>query len=162
MEVFKPMKKVIPLLLSSVLVIAAAGCGANTAKTSASAPDNTSESPKSPDVQTTQTNQNDAQGQTRRNQLNSDIRAHEQRNNATNNGGTNRNGNALASEVRDKLEANIPDSQLAVQANNGTVTVAGTVANQKDLSKIVPEASKIKGVKNVVNKASVAPPKPNS
>lgn len=160
MEVSKPMKKFIPILLSSVLVIGAAGCD-NAAKTSASAPDNTSESPKSPDVQTTQTNQNDAQGQIRRNQLNSDIRAHEQRNNAAG-GGTDRTGNALASEVRDKLEANIPDSQLAVQAKNGTVTVAGTVANQKDLSKIVPEASKIKGVKNVVNKASVAPPKPKS
>jgi osmotically-inducible protein OsmY len=161
MEVSKPMKKFIPLLLSSVLVIGAAGCQ-NAAKTSASAPDNTSESPKSPDVQTTQTNQNDAQSQIRKDQLNSDIRAHEQRNNATNNGGTDRNGNALASEVRDKLEANIPDSQLAVQAKNGTVTVAGTVANPKDLSKIVPEASKIKGVKNVVNKASVAPPKTKS
>jgi hypothetical protein len=159
MEVSKSMK-FIPLLLTSVLVIGAAGCQ-NAAKTSASAPDNTSESPKSPDVQTTQTNQNDAQSQIRKNQLNSDIRANEQRNNATG-GGTNRTGGALATEVRDKLEANIPDSQLAVQAKNGIVTVAGTVANQKDLSKIVPEASKIKGVKNVVNKASIATPKPKS
>ncbi|MBV9387870.1 MAG: BON domain-containing protein [Chroococcidiopsidaceae cyanobacterium CP_BM_ER_R8_30] len=154
------MKKFIPLLLSTVLVIGAAGCQ-NTAKTSANAPDNTNEAPKSPDTQTAQTNQNDAQNQTRKAQLNSDIRAHEQRNNATG-GGTNRNGNALASEVRDKLEANIPDSQLSVQANNGIVTVAGTVANQQDLNKIVPEASKIKGVKNVVNKALVAPPKAKS
>jgi osmotically-inducible protein OsmY len=154
------MKKLIPFLLGSVLVVGAAGCQ-NAAKTSADAPNNTSESPSAPSVQTTQTNQNDAQSQVRKNQLNSDIRANEQRNNATG-GGTNRTGNALASEVRDKLEANIPDSQLAVQAKNGVVTVAGTVANKQDLGKIVPEAQKIKGVKNVVNKASVAPPKAKS
>ncbi|MBV8886294.1 MAG: BON domain-containing protein [Chroococcidiopsidaceae cyanobacterium CP_BM_RX_35] len=154
------MKKFIPFLLSSVLVIGVGGCQGG-AKTSANAPDNTNQSPQSPDAQTTQTNQNDAQSQTRKGQLNSDIRANEQRNNAAG-GGTNRTGNALASEVRDKLEANIPDSQLSVQAKNGIVTVAGTVANQQDLNKIVPEATKIKGVKNVVNKASIAPPKAKS
>ena len=119
------MKKLIPFLLGSVLVVGAAGCQ-NAAKTSADAPNNTSESTSAPSVQ------------------------------------TNRTGSALASEVRDKLEANIPDSQLAVQAKNGLVTVAGTVANKQDLGKIVPEAQKIKGVKNVVNKASVAPAKAKS
>ncbi len=153
------MKKLIPFLLGSVLIVGAAGCQ-QAAKTSADAPNNTSESPKTPSAQTTQDSKNDAQDQTRRNQLNSDIRANEQRSDAV--GGGDKTGNALASEVRDKLEANIPNSQLAVQAKDGVVTVAGTVANQKDLSKIVSEAPKIKGVKKVINKASVAPAKTKS
>jgi len=154
------MKKLIPFFLSSFLVVGAVGCQ-NADKTSTDAPNSTSASPSTPSVQTTQAAQSDAQNPIRKNQLNSDIRANEQRNNA-NGGGANRSGGALATEVRDKLEANIADSQLAVQAKGGTVTIAGTVANQQDLNKISPLAKQIKGVKAVVNKASVAPPKAKS
>jgi len=149
------MNKLITVLLSSVLVVGAFGCQ-NTAKTSADAPNNTSESPKAPTAQATNTTQSDAQNQIRKNQLNADIRAHEQRNNALGGGGTNRNDNGLASEVRSKLEANIQKGLLAVQAKDGTVTVSGTVPNQTDLGKIEPLATQIKGVKSVVNKATVA------
>ncbi len=148
------MKKLITFLLSSVLLVGAVGCQ-NAAKTSADAPNNTSESPKTPDAQATNTSQNDAQSQVRKNQLNSDIRAREQRNNASG-GDTNRSDGDLASEVRSKLEANIQKGLLAVQAKNGTVTVSGTVPNQADLGKVEPLATQIKGVKSVVNKATVA------
>jgi len=147
------MKKLTLFLLSSLLLLGTIACQ-NTAKTSADAPDSTQESPKVPDAKTVQANQQDAQSQTRRNQLNADIQAHEQRNNALNNGGTNRTDAAVATEVRDKLEANIPGSQLVVEAKNGVVTVSGTVVHQQNLSKI-ELARQIKGVKTVVNKVKV-------
>ncbi|GAC1506276.1 MAG: hypothetical protein NVS2B14_18240 [Chamaesiphon sp.] len=155
------MKKLIPFLLSSVLVVGAVGCS-NSSKTAADAPSNTSESAKTPDTQASQANKNDAQNQTRKNQVNSDIRAEEQRNNALNGGGANKGDNPLSTEVRDKLEANIPNSQLVVQAKEGVVTVSGTVAHQHDMTKIEPLSKQIKGVKSVVNKATLAPAKNKS
>ena len=154
------MKKLTPFLLSSILLLGTVACQ-NSAKTSADAPSSTQESPKAPSTQTVQDSLKDAQSPMRRKQLNADIRAHEQRNNAFNGGNTNRTDTALATEVRDKLEANIPESQLLVAAKNGVVTVSGTVAYQQNLQKI-ELAKQIKGVKSVVNRATVAAPKTKS
>ena len=66
----------------------------------------------------------------------------------------------IASEVRSKLEANIPNGQLTVDASrDGTVTVVGTVPVADQLKKIDRLTREIKGVKNVIVKATVAPPK---
>ena len=175
------MKKFTSLLLSSVLLLGTVACQ-NDAKTSsdapnsagaspsagapdamsstaaspgASAPDAMSSTATSPAASTVETTKNDAQSDVRKAQLNSDIRAREERNNTTG-GDTDRADGDLESEVRSKLEANIPKSLLAVDAKEGAVTVSGTVPNQQDLSKIEPEAKKIKGVKSVTNKATVA------
>ncbi|MEH2269033.1 MAG: BON domain-containing protein [Nostoc sp.] len=114
-------------------------------------------SSQAPTVQTTEASQKDAQSEVRRRQLNSDIRAREQRNNAT---GRDALGDPdLANEVRSKLEANIPNGQIIVDAaEDGTVTVRGTVNNLDELAKIEPLSKQIKGVKFVVVKAVVAPP----
>ncbi|MFN6481768.1 MULTISPECIES: BON domain-containing protein [unclassified Nostoc] len=153
------MQKLTPLLLSGLLVFGVAACD-NASKTSESAPNNPNESPQAPTAQTTQASQNDAQSEVRRKQANSDIRAREQRNNTTG-GDAQRAKGDLASEVRSKLEVNIPKSQLTVDAaDNGTVTVGGTVNNQQELAKIEKLAKEIKGVKSVVVKATVLPPKP--
>lgn len=154
------MKKLIPIFISCVLVVGTAACN-NTAKTTSDAPSNTSNVVnKAPDKAETKTAKNDAQSELRRRQLNSDIKAREQRNNNTNGGDTKRAKGDLASEVRSKLEANIPNGQLTVDAaDNGTVTVVGTVPVADQLKKIEPLAREIKGVKNVVNKATVAAPK---
>ncbi|NMG06751.1 BON domain-containing protein [Brasilonema sp. UFV-L1] len=151
------MKKLAPFLISCLLVIGATACQ-NPSRTSADAPNDTNEAAKAPDTQATEAALNDAQDQTRRNQLNADIRANEQRNNQFNDGkATNRNESALASEVRSKLEANIPNGHLTVEASKeGAVTVNGTVTNQQQLAKIEPLAKQIKGVKSVNNKATVA------
>ncbi|WP_292834725.1 BON domain-containing protein [Nostoc sp. JL33] len=115
-------------------------------------------SSQAPTVQTTQASQKDAQSEARRRQLNEDIRAREQRNNATG-GDTQRDLKDLASEVRSKLEANIPNGLITVDAaEDGTVTVGGTVNNQDQLAKIERLSKEIKGVKAVVVKAVVAPP----
>jgi osmotically-inducible protein OsmY len=150
--------KLAPFLLSGVLLLGAVACSNETAKTSTDAPNSTQEAPKTPDAQAVKDQQNDAQSELRRKQLNADIKAHEERNNAMNGGKANRTDSALASEVRDKLEANIPESQLTVTAKNGAVTVAGTVIHPKNLQKIAL-AQQIKGVKSVTNKVTVAQPK---
>lgn len=157
------MKKFTTLLLSSILLVSVAAC-ADTEKTSADAPNTTQASPKAPEADEAQTTQKDAQSEVRRNQLNSDIRAKEQRNNAFNEGSAeNRDEGALASEVRSKLEANIPAGQLVIKGeDNGTVTVSGTVPTQQQLAKIEPLAKQIKGVKTVAVKATVAPAQPES
>lgn len=154
------MKKLVPLLISSVLIIAAWGCE-NTAKTSTSAPNNPSDSVQAPEASTSQQNQNDATSETRRRQLDSDIRAREERNNATG-GDTDRADGDLESEVRSKLEANLPASQLVVQAQDGVVTIAGTVPTQAQLQRVEPLAREIKGVTQVVNKATVIPTQSNA
>lgn len=154
------MKKLTSLLLGSVLLFGVIGC--STARTSSSAPD----SPSSPEPDlaqsTARTNQDDATSVLRRKQLNSDIRAREQRNDATG-GDAERTDGDLQSEVRSKLEANLPASELTVAAKDGLVTVAGTVVDQAQLNKIEPLAKEIKGVQSVtVNVAlrSSAEPKP--
>jgi hyperosmotically inducible periplasmic protein len=156
------MKKFTVLLISSVLLFGSAACSNDQAKTTADAPSNPNAAPSEvPSVQATQAAQNDAQSETRRNQLNADIRAHEQRNNALNDGkASDRSESALATEVRDKLEANIPNGHITVDAKkDGTVTVAGTVTNKSQLDKIPTLTKQIKGVKNVVVNVTVAQPK---
>jgi osmotically-inducible protein OsmY len=151
------MQKLTPFLISCLLVFGVAACD-NASKTSESAPNNPNEAPQAPTVQTTQASQNDAQSEVRRRQLNQDIRAREQRNNATG-GDTDRAAGDLSSQVRSKLEANIPKGQLTVDAtDDGTVTVGGTVNNQQELAKIERLAKEIKGVKTVIVKAAIAPP----
>jgi osmotically-inducible protein OsmY len=152
------MKKLTIFLLSSVLLFGAAACSDN-AKTSADAPNSTNESPKAPDAEAVQKTKQDATDETRRKQLNADIKAREERNNITG-GDTKRADGDLKSEVRSKLEANLPDSQLTVEADDGVVVVAGTVLKQEQLAKIEPLAKQIKGVKTVNVKATVAAPKP--
>lgn len=152
------MKKLTIFLLSSVLLFGAAACSDN-AKTSADAPNSTNESPKAPEAEAVQKTKEDATDTTRRKQLNADIKAREERNNITG-GDTKRADGDLKSEVRSKLEANLPDSQLTVEAEDGVVVVAGTVLKQEQLAKIEPLAKQIKGVKTVNVKATVAAPKP--
>jgi osmotically-inducible protein OsmY len=152
------MKKITPVLLSSLLLLGAVACS-GVEKTGSEAPDSTQDNPQALNQEEVKDAQEDAQSEVRRDQLNSDIRANEQRNNTFNDGqAENRSDDALANEVRSKLEANIPQSQLTVDAEEGVVTVTGTVPVEKDVNKIEPLASEIKGVKQVVNKATYAPP----
>ncbi|MGB5959112.1 MAG: BON domain-containing protein [Coleofasciculaceae cyanobacterium] len=155
------MKKITTLLLlSGGLLFGAVAC-TDAAKTSADAPDTTNqaavETPKAGEVKETK---EDAQSELRRKQLNSDIRAREERNNALNDGDAKgRSDDNLQSEVRSKLEANIPGGLLTVKSENAMITVEGTVPKQDQLAKIEPLAKQIKGVKGVDVKASVAAPK---
>ncbi len=152
------MKKLIPFLLGGVLMLGAASCQ-NAEKTSSAAPDTPTDTAKAPEKGTVQADTKDAQSDVRKAQLNADIRANEQRNNAANGGAANRNDEQLKTEVRSKLEANIPGGQLTVDAKDGAITVGGTVLKQDQLAKVDTLPKQIKGVKSVKNLAKVAPAK---
>ncbi len=151
------MNKIITLVLSSVLLVGTVACSND--KTSSSAPDSTEKTGEVPTTATADKAQNDAGSQVRKDQLNSDIRAREQRNNASG-GDTTRASSDLSSEVRSKLEANIPNGNLTVSAKDGAVAVSGTVQSQDQLAKIEPLAKQIKGVMSVKVAAKVAPAVP--
>jgi hyperosmotically inducible periplasmic protein len=143
-------------LILSILLAASMSACSTTSKTAENAPSST-EGNKVGETGNVQTNQDDAQSGIRKKQLESDIRAREQRNNIGGNS-QKRAATDLASEVRSKLEANIPKSKLTVEANDAAaVTVSGSVTSQEQLKKIAPLAQQIKGVKNVIVKAIVAP-----
>lgn len=150
----KKIATIATLILSSLLLMGTVAC-TNNAKTSPNAPSSTEKTGQSPDTKAVQSNQKDASGQVRRNQLDSDIRAREQRSNMTGRD-ANRADSDLSSEVRSKLEANIPQGQLTVDAKDGAVVVSGTVQTQEQLDKIEPLAKQIRGVKSVNVAAKVA------
>lgn len=154
------MKKLAAILVSGFLVVSAAACS-NTARTSADAPNQPNDTAEVPDSSTAENTQDDATSELRREQLDSDIRAREQRNEATG-GDTDRADGDLESEVRSKLEANLPASQLAVAAQDGAVEVTGTVPTQEQFDKIEPLAKEIKGVQSVSVNVQVAPAQPES
>jgi hypothetical protein len=155
------MNKLTPILLSGILLFGAAACSEG-AKTSADAPNSTTEnSPSPPQAEAVKKTESDAKNPIRQAQANSDIRAREQRNNVTGGDAIRAEGD-LKSEVSSKLEVNIPKGLLTVEAKDGVVTVGGTVPNQTDLAKIEPLAKEIKGVTQVNVTAVVAPAAPES
>ena len=143
-----------PLVLSILLATTISAC--STAKTSSDAPDTTTGTGQATNTEGTKNTKDDAQNPIRKKQIESDIRAREQRNNIAGDP-LKRSPEDLESQVRGKLEANIPNSKLSVDAEDATVTVSGSVANQAQLDKIKPLALQIKGVKNVLVKAAVKP-----
>jgi osmotically-inducible protein OsmY len=149
------MKKIIPLLLGGVLMASVAAC--DNAKTTSDAPNSTNNNGEAPKAQEAQDANKDATNDVRKKQLNADIQAREQRN-KTGGDEMKRADGDLQSEVRSKLEANIPNGKLTVDAKDGAVTVAGSVPTQAQLNKVEPLAMQIKGVKSVAVKATVAAP----
>lgn len=148
------MKNFTSTLLGLLLLTSAVACS-NVAKTSSEAPGSTDAATENVDKPTAQTNQDDATGEMRRKQLNSDIRAREQRNNAGGDQSVKADAD-IASQVRSKLEANLPASALAIDAKDGAVTVTGSVVNEDQLRKIEPLAKEISGVTSVTVNAAIA------
>ena len=154
------MKAIMPFVLSSILLLGTVACD-NKAKTSSSAPDTIEKTGEVPTDKTILANQKDATSQVRRDQLNADIRAREQRNNVIGGSAATRANSDLASEVRSKLEANIPSSQLTVAAKDGAVVVVGNVQTQEQLNKINSLAKEIKGVRSVKVVVKIVPAVPS-
>lgn len=147
------MKKLTPFLLSSMLLFGAIAC--TESRTSQQAPASTEDQTEVQNKEEAQESQQDSTSETRKRQLESDIRAREERNNLTG-GDADRADSDLESEVRSKLEANLPASALVVEAEDGTVVISGTVPTQEQYERIEPLAKEIKGVKGVNVKATVA------
>ncbi len=155
-------RKIVSSFLTGFLLVTVGAC--TDARTTADAPNSADQKPQTSMTQTpiaksTETAKSDAQSEIRAKQLDADIRAREQRGNAMTDP-KNRNDGDLASEVRSKLEANIPAGNLTVASKDGIITVAGTVSNLDQLSKIQKLGMEIKGVKSVIVNAVVAS-KPN-
>ncbi len=138
------MNKLTIFLMGSILLFGAVSC--DVARTSSDAP--TSKNGKVEQAKEVKNTKEDSSSEIRQRQLNSDIRAREQRNDIVGDR-TKRADADLESEVRAKLEANIPRAKLTVKANDGNVVILGTVPDQKEYDTIVPLAQKILGVDNV-------------
>jgi len=145
--------------MSSLLVVLTSACN-STDKTTSDAPNTTEKTGNAPTVSQTGSAQDDAASKVRKDQVNADIRAREQRNNVTG-GDTDRSDKDLSSEVRSKLEANLPKTNLTAVAKAGAVVISGTVQNQEQLTKIEPLAKEIKGVQTVNVAAKIAPAVPD-
>jgi len=146
-------KSILALFFSVLLMTTVSACTQN--KTASDAPSSTENNGQVSTTENLQPTQNDAESKTRRSQLDADIQAREQRNNVG--GDTEVRAEAdLASEVRSKLEANIPRGKLTVTAKDADITVSGVVPTQDELNKIEPLAMEIKGVNKVMVKAVVS------
>lgn len=154
------MKKLTTFLFSGLLLFGGVACD-DVEKTVQQAPSAPNEVAEAPSAEEAKEAQEDATSEIRRNQLNSDIRAREQRNNVTG-GDAIRADTDLESEVRSKLEANLPASKLSVDAKDGVVTVGGTVPTQPQYEKINTLAREIKGVQDVVVNVSVVAAQPDN
>ncbi len=145
-------KIILSMLLGGAVLFGATAC--NTARTSADAPsDVDGEVENSAEVEDTL---EDANSEVRQDQLDSDIRAREQRNEVLGNE-SERTDADLQSEVRAKLEANIPRSKLTIEAEDGAVTVAGTVPSEREYETIEPLAKEILGVDSVSLDVDIVP-----
>ena len=148
------MNKLATILLSSSLLFGAVAC--DNARTSADAPDSVSDNPTVEEPTEVEETLEDANSEIRQEQLSSDIRAREQRNDVFGEQ-TVRDDSDLESEVRAKLEANIPRSKLTVDAENGDVSIVGTVPSQKEYDTIKPLAQEITGVNTVTMNVEIVP-----
>ena len=63
----------------------------------------------------------------------------------------------VASDVQNKINGdnNVPDKQLTINANNGTVTLTGTVSSDAAREAAANDAAQIDGVKKVINDLQV-------
>ena len=149
------MNKLMTLLLGSTLLFGAVAC--DTARTSADAPSDIEEGAVVEDATEVEETLEDASSEVRQDQLASDIRAREQRNDIAGDQEV-RADSDLESEIRAKLEANIPRSKLTIQAENGNVIIAGTVPGEKEYSTILPLAQEITGVNSVnIERVEIVP-----
>jgi len=129
------MKKMIPFVLGSFLLLGATACNEN--------------------PNTSATDGNDV----RSGQRESDARARDQRSdlNPTTDSGQQNTGD-LAVDVRNSLESKLPGSRLAVNVdgNNGMATIDGSVVNQEQFDEIKPLVMAFEGIKSVDVKAEIS------
>ncbi|MBZ5505782.1 MAG: BON domain-containing protein [Acidobacteriia bacterium] len=65
----------------------------------------------------------------------------------------------VASDVQNKIngDSNVPDKQLNINVNGGTVTLTGSVSSDAARNAAANDAAQVEGVKTVVNNLEVAP-----
>jgi hyperosmotically inducible periplasmic protein len=132
------MKKLIPLLISSILVVGTFGCQEATKTSSETSTTNEASQPAKEAAQKTATGAKNATetGKT-----------------AVKEGAAKTTAKSL---ILSKLSEKIPGSKLVVEDKDGVVTVKGTVPTEADLKKIEPLVKEQKGVKSVKVEAKAA------
>jgi osmotically-inducible protein OsmY len=129
------MKKIVPVILGSLLFLGAAAC---------------SQQPEA----------NDANGGVRSDQRESDTRAREQRDSLSPiTEGEQVSSGDLAVDVRNLLESNLPGSRLAVNVNvdERSATVTGSVKTQEQFDQVQALATEVEGIDSVDNKTEIKP-----
>lgn len=148
------MNKLTGFLLSSALLFGAVGC--DEARTSADAPTDIEEGAVVENAADAEDTLEDANSEVRQDQLSSDIRAREQRNDVAGDQEV-RDDSDLESQIRAKLEANIPRAKLTVDAEDGNVAIVGTVPSQEEYDSIMPLSKEITGVNEITMEVEVMP-----
>ncbi|MGB3516257.1 MAG: BON domain-containing protein [Elainellaceae cyanobacterium] len=125
------MKKIIPLVLGSFLLLGATAACSATSDTTAT------------------------DSGVRSDQLESDARAREQRDGNP----AQQTSEDLAVDVRNSLESELPGSRLAVDVDDdsGMATIDGTVVTQEQFNEIEPLVMAFEGIRSVDIKAEVNP-----
>ncbi|BAZ01840.1 transport-associated protein [Tolypothrix tenuis PCC 7101] len=172
------MKKLIPLLVSSILVIGSFGCqdatknasetpttneatktakeaSANTKTTAKEAAANTKTTAKST-TETSKTPAKEAAANTKTTAKSTTETSKTPAKEAAANTKTTATETATKSLILSKLTEKIPGSKLAVEDKDGVVTVTGTVPTTADIKKIEPLVKEQKGVKSVKVEAKAA------
>ncbi|BAY24890.1 transport-associated protein [Calothrix sp. NIES-2100] len=134
------MKKLIPLLVSSILVIGAVGCQESKNAETPSTTNEASQPAKEASANTKTTAKTTTEtGKTA---------VKETAANTKTTAKTTTDSTAK-SAILGKLSEKIPGSKLVVEDKDGVVTVTGTVPTQADIKKIEPLVKEQKGVKSV-------------
>ncbi|MBD2595530.1 BON domain-containing protein [Nostoc spongiaeforme FACHB-130] len=141
------MKKLFPLIISSILLVGAVGCQEShqdAAKSSTNNP--TSQASAKPASQTSQTTDKTAKDTTEKTAVTKNTPV------------TTKSEGELKSEVTKKLKAELPNNKLEVEAKAGNVVIKGTATSNAELQKAEKLVKEVKGVKSVKVEAKVLIP----
>ncbi|MGM3307467.1 BON domain-containing protein [Anabaena sp. WFMT] len=140
------MKKLIPFLVSGILVVGVFGCQ-EAPKTGSETPGTTNETttvPAKPASQTTQTAQPITEATTTPVNTTTKITPSSTKSD-------------LKTEVSKKLKEGLPSNKLEVENKEGEIILKGTAASQDELKKAETLTKEVKGVKSVKVEAKVTP-----
>lgn len=145
------MKKIIPFLVSGILMVGAVACQQDASKTSDAG--TTNEAPA--------TTAKEATSRTADNAKTAATNTATKTTNAAKgaeSGAKTAGAGGVKTIVKNRLEEKFPGSKLSVEEKNGVLTVKGTVPDQATLKKIEPAVKeyKFQGVKSVKVEATVA------
>ncbi|HLO85731.1 MAG TPA: BON domain-containing protein [Nostocaceae cyanobacterium] len=145
------MKKLIPFLISGILVTGVFGCQEAT-KTGSETPANNSETssaPAKPASQTTQTTDKTTKSPTEKTTTPT----------ATTPAATTKDSDNLKTAVKEQLQKSLPGNKLEIDSKGSEIIIKGAAASQEELTKAETLAKSVKGVKTVKVEAKVAPAK---
>ncbi|MEH2292560.1 BON domain-containing protein [Nostoc sp.] len=133
------MKKLIPLLVSSILVVGTFGCQ-EAPKTGSETPNTTNEAAQAPASPASQVNQTTT---------NVPVKETAEKTAATKAKGD------LKTEVSKNLNKGLPGNKLQVENKEGEIILKGTAASKQELQKAETLAKEVQGVKTVKVEAKV-------